>query len=324
MFRLLPRALLLLGVAGVVPGQTDPGTSARDWPTFRGDRARSGRTEAVLRADHLVPAWTHQAPQPPRPAWPGPARWDAFAGLRGLKSMRDYDPVYFPVIADGAVYFGSSADDSVTKLDTETGAVVWRFVAGGPVRVAPELSAGRVYFGSDDGAAYCLDARSGELIWRHDPSAGAAPQVLHDGRLVSRWPVRSGVLVDDGVAYFTASMLPWNPSFVCAVDARTGTVGAPGPGEGADPSRPTFIRELGPGYTMEGALLATETNLVVPQGRVAPLLFDRATGASAGVLAGGGGVCRGTDGLRWRTVCVLVIAERAALLLFPLFFYGIV
>ena len=91
------------------------------------------------------------------------------------------------------------------------------------------------------------------------------------------------VLVDGGVAYFCASLLPWNHSYVCAVDAATGAVG------GSDGARPTYVADLGGGWPMEGALLASETSLVVPQGRVAPLLFERDTGASRGVLKGGGG-----------------------------------
>ncbi|MCP3920436.1 MAG: PQQ-binding-like beta-propeller repeat protein [bacterium] len=277
-------AILLVGSTLALPqsGSNASQTGSSDWPTLRHDHARSGRTSARLDATRLVPAWAHQAEQRPRPAWPGPARWDAFAGMAGLKSMRDYDPVYFPVIAGEGVYIASSADDTVTRLDAATGALVWRFVAGGPVRVAPEIAGGRVYFGSDDGAAYCLDADDGALLWSREPQAGT-PRVLHDGRLISRWPVRTGVVVEDGVAYFAASMLPWNPSFVCAVDAATGEVGSP-VGE-----RPTFVRDLGIGWTMEGGLLANETSLIVPQGRVAPLVFDRATGASRGVLGGGGG-----------------------------------
>lgn len=248
--------------------------SAQDWPTHRGDLRRSGRTQTVLDAPRLAVAWTHRARQAPRPAWPGPARWDAFAGLRGLRSMRNYDPVFHPVAVGDAVWFGSSAEDTVVCLEAATGEERWTFVAGGPVRVAPSWVDGRLYFGADDGSAYCLDGSSGELLWRFDPTEGTR-RFLFDGRLTSLAPVRTGVAVDGGVAYFGASLFPWRSSWLCALDAETGA--------------PRFLRPLGTSWTLEGALALSDTRIVVPQGRVAPLVFDRASGAPLGSLEGGGG-----------------------------------
>ncbi|MEE8469350.1 MAG: PQQ-binding-like beta-propeller repeat protein, partial [Planctomycetota bacterium] len=252
----------------------------QDWPTHRADLARSGRTHARLDVTRLRPIWTHRARRPPRPAWPGPARWDAFAGLAGLASMRNYDPVFHPIAVGQRVWFGSSSEDTVVCLDASSGSVLWEFVTGGPVRVAPTWDAGRLYVGSDDGSAICLDAASGELLWRFDPTLGSR-RVLNNGRLISAWPVRTGVAVEDGTAYFAASMLPWQVSYVCAVDALSG--------EPTGDGHPRYVRDLGTGWTMEGATALSSTALVIPQGRVAPLLFDRETGASRGTLQGGGG-----------------------------------
>ena len=263
-----------------------PAGEGLDWPSQRGDLGRRGRTTEALDARRLISAWSWSSSAPPAPAWPGPARWDAYAKLAGLKAMRNYDPVFHVSAAGGAVYFGSSSDDAVRCLDTETGEERWLFRTGGPVRVAPTLAEGRLYFGSDDGAAYCLDAATGELLWRHHPTHGER-RILSNGRVISAWPVRTGVHVLEGVAYFGASLLPWRSSFLCAVDARTGT---------RDESRAHFERDLGTGWSLEGALLLSNQSVIVPQGRVAPLVFERATGEPQGTLEGGGGsFCLLTD-----------------------------
>ncbi|MFT5151977.1 MAG: outer membrane protein assembly factor BamB, partial [Planctomycetota bacterium] len=267
----------------VSPSVAEPPLATSDWPSQRGDLGRRGHSDEQLDASALTEAWTWHSASPPEPAWPGPARWDAFAKLPGLKSMRNYDPA-FHVSAEGdAVYFGSSSDDAVRCLDATSGEQRWLFRSGGPVRVAPTVFGSHVYFGSDDGAAYCLNKKSGELVWRHDLMPNAT-RILCNARLISPWPIRTGVHVADGVAYFGASLLPWRPSYLCAVDAKTG--GAPEIGE-RDGTR--FVRDLGTGWSLEGALLVSAESLIVPQGRIAPLIFERATGNPQGTLEGGGG-----------------------------------
>ena len=54
-----------------------------------------------------------------------------------------------------------------------------------PVRFAPTTDNGRVYAGSDDGTAYCLDAATGKLIWNHTAASEKNVLVPNDGRLVS-------------------------------------------------------------------------------------------------------------------------------------------
>ena len=196
---------------------------AKDWPTYRHDNYRSGETDESLDAANLTLDWVWQSAQPPQTAWAGPAKWDAYNDIPRLNSMRNYDAAFHVAVAGDAVYFGSSADDAVRCLDARTGKERWRFTAGGPVRIAPTLSDGKVYFGSDDGTAYCLDGASGKLLWKFN----ARPDerlVINNGRLISFWPVRTGVAVEDGTAYFCASMLPWKRSYLCAVDAETGKV----------------------------------------------------------------------------------------------------
>ena len=127
-----------------------------DWPMHMKDPARSGIASEKL-SFALVRAWTYEPSQPPRPAWPEPGKeWHRL----------DFDYAFQPVLAGGCVYFGSSADDTVRALDCDTGKLIWRFTASGPVRFAPDIAGGKAYVASDDGWLYCLDAGTGRLAWR--------------------------------------------------------------------------------------------------------------------------------------------------------------
>ena len=250
---------------------------AGDWPTYRNDNFRGGQTDEKIDAPRLVKSWTFQSPHPPQPAWGGPAKWDAYAKIKNLRSLRDYDSVFHAIVVGTNIYFGSSVDDSLHCLDTKTGKRRWRFTTDGPVRIAPAHANGHVYFGSDDGYAYCVNARTGKLIWKFTPAEAHTP-VINNGKLISFWPVRTGVLVADGTAYFANSMLPWKHSYLCAVDAVTGK--ATGKGR--------YVKKIEK-VTLEGSPLASPTQLIIPQGRVAPLTFRRSDGKPLGSLEGGGG-----------------------------------
>jgi outer membrane protein assembly factor BamB len=191
--------------------------------------------------------------------------------------MRDYDRTYYVIVVGNSVYFSSSADDSVHCLDAQSGKPKWTFTADGPVRIAPEFSNGRIFFGSDDGCAYCIDAANGTLIWKSAPQTDDE-RILNNGRFISRLPCRTGVIVEGTTAYYGLAMLPWRESYLCAVDVRTG--------------KPTGVGRYvnsWHGETFEGALLASAGHILAPRGRVSPMLFDKETGKRIGALQGGGG-----------------------------------
>ncbi|NOY80284.1 MAG: PQQ-binding-like beta-propeller repeat protein [Kiritimatiellaeota bacterium] len=253
---------------------------AADWPTFRHDSRRSGCSPEALDPTRLTVDWSWRSVHPPQPAWPGPARWDAYHNIRGLKSMRNYDAVFHPAIVRDSLWFASSADNTVYCLDTLSGGLRWRFTVDAAIRTTPTWDRDRVYFGADDGYAYCLDARTGRLLWRFSPKP-AGKLVLHEGRPISFWPCRTTPAVRDGTVYFGMALFPWKKSYLCALDVATGRPDGPG----------RYVRELD-GATFEGPLAASTARLVSPQGRVPPRLFDRATGAALGRLKfkkGGGG-----------------------------------
>lgn len=258
--------------------------AAEDWPTHRHDISRSGITAEPL-ALPLKLAWHHVAAQPPMPAWPPPHVI--------MLNRLDFDYAPSPVIGSGVVCFGSSTDDTVHALDERTGEERWHFTTGGPVRVAPQIADGRVYFGSDDGVAYCLEAATGRVAW----SFRAAPQpdqFVGNDRMISRWPIRTGVLVDGGVAYCVAGMWANEGIYAWALDAKTGkaiwcndTSGFAGmdynhlmtPGNAENLEHGVHDGDFGIyGLTPQGALAASRDVLVVPNGYAMPAGFDRRTG----------------------------------------------
>ena len=66
---------------------------ADDWPTYRGDAARSGISREKL-PGRLEEAWRHESPHPPRLAWPGSAKWDGYHKVEGLKDRMIFDRVF--------------------------------------------------------------------------------------------------------------------------------------------------------------------------------------------------------------------------------------
>jgi outer membrane protein assembly factor BamB len=241
---------------------------AEDWPTVRHDAARSGVTGDAV-APPLTQAWQYQPRHAPDPAWgdPNPRPVGGWFGLQEGRRVH-FDDAFHVAVADGAVYFASSADGQVCSLDAATGQVRWRIYTGGPVRLAPMVADGRVYVGSDDGIVYCLRASDGREEW----TFRAAPnprKVLGSGKMVSLWPIRTGVLVDDGVAYVGAGIFPAEGVYLYALDAATGKKLWCNDRGGAHPQS-----RISP----QGYLLASESTLFVPMGRVSPAGFSRKTG----------------------------------------------
>ena len=240
---------------------------ADDWPTYLNGNQRVGATDGQI-ADQLHLQWVHDAPSPPQTAWPGPRSTPIEGHV--MRHRVDYDAAFQVAIAGERLYYGSSVDHQLYCVDAATGSVHWTYFADGPIRLCPTLWNGSVYSGSDDGFVYCLDAQSGDLKWRY--RAGPSDErILARGNMVSRWPVRTDILIDDGIAYFGAGVIPHERVFLCALDARTGEiVWKNGHISHADAGR----NDLSP----QGYLLCNEDLLFVPSGRNLPTAFDRKTG----------------------------------------------
>ncbi|MCK5462151.1 MAG: PQQ-binding-like beta-propeller repeat protein, partial [Bacteroidales bacterium] len=237
----------------------DPG---KGWHTYRHDASRSGVSSEEL-PSQLMLNWTYTAAHAPEPAWHQPAEEMA---------RMHRDNTYHVSAADGLAYFGSSVDNKVYALNISTGEVKWEFFTEGPVRFSPSIWKNRVYFGSDDGNVYCLNAKNGKLRWKYKPGP-KDKKVLGNGRMISLWPVRTSVLVDEGIVYFGAGVFPYDGLYICALNAKNGSI----IWKNDDLDDEAFELTYG-GVSPQSYLIASETKLFVPSGRAMPAVFDRENG----------------------------------------------
>ena len=254
--------------AAVAEPTTSANSEAGSWSTYRGGNTRSSYLPEDI-APELELVWQYCPTQSPSPAWPLPARGSYWQELTKIASRVVDDHTFHPVVALGAVLFGSSADDSVYCLEQSTGELRWRLTTDGPVRYAPSVACNRVYVGSDDGNIYCVDMQHGKILWqrRLGPNDRRIPG---NGRLISPWPLRTGIAVADGVAYAGAGLYPSQGVFVHALDAETG--------------KPLWQQAID--YTAHGYLLISQDRLIIPTGRSTPIVLHRDEGRFLGQLQG--------------------------------------
>ena len=240
-------------------------TRSHDWPMWRYDAGRSAASPEQLPDDlHLL--WVREYPKLEQ-TWDDPLNQD----------LMQFDRVYEPVVHDGILFVGSNASDCMIALATDTGAERWRYYVDGPIRFPAVATDGRVYFTSDDGHLYCLDAESGTLIWKFQ-GAPADRHILGNERLISTWPARGGPVFKDGIVYFAAGIWPFMGVFIFAVDAETGEAvwqnDSAGPMYMLQPhNSPAYA-----GVAPQGHLVIAGDKLLVPCGRSVPACFDLKTG----------------------------------------------
>ncbi|MEF8788425.1 MAG: PQQ-binding-like beta-propeller repeat protein, partial [Planctomycetota bacterium] len=129
---------LAKGPAYGEPAEADTASGDEAWPTYRRDNARSGATPRSV-------------------SRPLQKAWEVSVG-EGLTAL---------TAADGKVFGASREGHFVYALDAGTGETLWRFRTGGPVDSPPTIAGGRAYVGSTDGNVYCLQTDDGALVWRY-------------------------------------------------------------------------------------------------------------------------------------------------------------
>ncbi len=245
--------------------------SSADWPTYLADNERTGSTSEQLKLP-LAQTWVFSSPSPPRRTWSGPA--GRIIEGKELGDRVKFDDALHVAVVGERVYFGSSVDHQVHCLNLQDGKEAWRFFTGAPIRLAPTVVSGRVYVGSDDGYVYCLDAENGSLLWKL--RLGPADEsIIARGEMISRWPVRTSVLVDGDTAYLGAGVFPHENVYLCAANAEDGTI----------LWKNDWVSHQDAGrneFSPQGYLLATDDLLYVPSGRSRPKAVKRETGKVSG------------------------------------------
>ena len=188
-----------------------------DWPTYAHDNQRSGITTEEL-SPPLNQAWVFEPAFQPARGWP--LNVNGYGAWKNAPNV-NYDDASQVVAVGSTAYLAASGENCVYAIDAVRGEILWTFRTEAAPRLAPTVSNGRVYFGSDDGRVHCLDAETGAPVWHFNAALGDE-RLLGHGRYGSLWPVRAGVMIDDGCAWFTAGLFPSEGVFLYCVDAATG------------------------------------------------------------------------------------------------------
>ncbi len=223
----------------------------KDWPTYRANNLRSAHTSlAVSEKPRLL--WTHQAEQTIQPT--------------------------APITAGGLIFVGGS-DGIVRAIDAKSGKTRWNAYTGGHIQYPPAIGKGRAYVGSGDGWVYCLEAATGKQLWRFR-AAPVERKIPVYGRLLSTWPVASGVLVEDGVVYVGAGIASHDGTHIYALDAITGKIKWQNNKSGRLMGGETVA-----GVSVQGHMLLSKGTLYMAGGNVvSPAKYDPRTGKCLSTL----------------------------------------
>ena len=164
-----------------------------EWPTYRGDIARSGLVTGISEPSKLK--WSVQLP--------------------GKLTQ--------PVIADEKVLVADKDNPVLCAFAAGTGEPVWRFIPGGRIDSSPTIYKGLVYFGASDGFIYCLDLSDGSLRWKYQAAPALANHMFLE-RMEATHPVHGNVLVMNDRLYTVAgrSMFTDGGIRFLILDALTG------------------------------------------------------------------------------------------------------
>lgn len=236
-----------------------------DWPMWRYDHSRSASTPEQL-ADKLYLQWqVHYSPRVP--VWDDPLN----------QNLMQFDRIFEPIVAGNKLFIGFNDQDKVVALDLNSGEELWHYYCDGPVRLPLASANGRLFFTSDDGFCYCLDAENGLLIWKV-PLAPGSNKLLGNKRLISMWPARGGIVVKDNIVYTAASIFPLMGTFIYAINADDGKIIWKNDGTGSNyilqPHKSPAFADVAP----QGSFVISGDRLLVAGGRSVPAAFDTRTG----------------------------------------------
>ncbi len=236
-----------------------------NWSLWRFDHGRSAATPEQL-SDSLYLQW--QVKYSARiPVWDDPLN----------QNLMQFDRLFEPIVADNKIFLGFNDQDKVVALDINSGKELWHFYADGPVRMPLAANNGLIYFTSDDGHCYCLNADNGSPVWII--SLAPSPlKLLGNKRLISMWPARGGIVIKDNIIYTAASIFPMMGTFIYAISAETGEIIWKNEGTGSNyilqpHSTPAFA-DVAP----QGTFTISGDRLLVAGGRSVPAAFDLKTG----------------------------------------------
>lgn len=243
--------------------KTPSAALAPEWPEYRGGPRRRG-------------AVSHAAPSKPVLLWKSALK-HPFAMEKAYNRLGfGWSDMPTPPIAGASFAWYGASDGAIRCVRLSDGAPTWTYWTGGSILTAPSIHEGRLFAASFDGWVYCLDASSGDLLWKWR-AAPADRWVPVFGKPVSAWPVVA-VQFHEDILYGVAGHWDANGAVVFALDAATGRVrwthwsrssGLTDPADSDDASV----------YTASGYLAVSGDRLAIPKSiSPIPFVFDRHSG----------------------------------------------
>lgn len=194
---------------GLLNGPRDAAAARRfagsdDWPTFRGNAARTGIAPGSL-PDNLKLIWKYE-PKLGKlrdsfessaaivdqvvyvgslngyllalNANSGELIWSQLLGDGAIKSS--------PAVSNGVVFVGHE-DGTLHARNARDGSAKWSFKTDGEIISSPNVVGDRVLFGSYDSSLYCIAKSDGKLIWQFktDGYVHCSPAVINGKTFVS-------------------------------------------------------------------------------------------------------------------------------------------
>ena len=120
---------------------------------------------------------------------------------------------------------------------------------------------------------YCLDALTGDEIWKVAPGPNSR-RVSGNGRVISPWAIRTSVVVEGDTAYCGAGVIPSEGVYVVAMKSQTGEL--------------IWKQEM-KDLPAQGYMLASKSRLYVVTSRDTPIVLDTKTGERLYKVKGGTG-----------------------------------
>lgn len=191
---------------------------ANDWPEYRGNSSRTNFTNVEI---------------------PGKVKlkWEIAVTSDTLPTS--------PVVVGGMVFVADR--NGVINAYNANGQQAWKAYTSGPIYFAPCVHNDRLYVGSADGRVYAFEAKTGQQLWifRVAPEDRLIPVY---GKLISKWPVAGGVVVNDNTVYAAAGIAHFGGTYVVALDAITGELKASNTTSG------TVSADVNNGISLQGNL----------------------------------------------------------------------
>ncbi|MCE2572225.1 PQQ-binding-like beta-propeller repeat protein [Motilimonas eburnea] len=89
-----------------------------------------------------------------------------------IAQFKTQGPIWSNITIADEMVYFGSDDGNLYALDANSHRLVWQFETGDKVRSTPLVEGGVVYFSSDDGYVYALNKQDGKKLWRFDLDDG--------------------------------------------------------------------------------------------------------------------------------------------------------